>query len=77
MKQSEEIKENWRATENLRNFWRLSPKCYFWKAGWELGSVSIQFRDFENMFWYPKILSLKSFGNSWSNSYTRGELNQY
>ena len=46
------------------------PKFNFWKGDWALGYSSILIWDFSNSPAFPKILSLKSFGNSWGNSYT-------
>ena len=40
----------------------------FWKEYWALGCVSIRIWHFLT---FPKILSLKSFGNSWGNSCTK------
>ena len=54
----------------LRAFWLLLPKFNFWKGDWALGYVSTQIWDFPNISLFPKILSLKSFGNLWGNSYT-------
>ena len=54
-----------------RVFWLLLPKFNFWKGDWALGYVSTQIWDFPNIFLFPKILSLKSFGNSWGSSYTK------
>ena len=38
---------------------------------WALGFVSTEIWDFSNVSQFPKILSLKSFDNSWGNSYTK------
>ena len=54
----------------LPNFWPPVPKFYFLKEDWVLVFVSTHFWDFSNIFYFPKILSLKSFANSWRNSYT-------
>ena len=53
----------------LRVFWLLLPKFNFWKGNWAY--VSTQIWDFPNISLFRKILSLKSFGNSWGNSYTK------
>ena len=55
----------------LHVFWQLLPKFNLWKEDWALGYVSTQIWDFPNIFLFPKILSLKLFGNSWGNSYTK------
>ena len=55
----------------FRVFWLLLPKFNFWKGDWVLGYVSTQIWDFPNISLFPKILSVKSFGNSWDNSYTK------
>ena len=34
-----------------------------------LGHYSMKFRQFPAIYSFPKILSFKSFGNSWDNSY--------
>ena len=39
----------------------------FWEGDWELDYVSTQIWDFPNISLFPKILSLKSFGNSYTN----------
>ena len=52
-------------------FWLLLPEFNFWKGDWALGYVSTQIWDFPNISWFPKILSLKSFGNWWGNSCTK------
>ena len=49
----------------LRVFWLLLSKFSFWKEDWALGYVSIQIWDFPSISLFPKILNLKSFGNSW------------
>ena len=48
----------------LRASWQLLPEFNFWKGDWVLGYVSTQNWDFPNITLFPKILSLKSFGNS-------------
>ena len=52
-------------------FWLLLPKFNFWKGYWELGYASTKIWDFRKISLFPKILSLKSFGNSWGNWYTK------
>ena len=49
-------------------FWLL-PNLKYWRGDWPLSCVPTQFWDFLNILWFPKILSLKLFGNSWSNWY--------
>ena len=41
----------------------------FWHEGWALGYHSMEFRHFPDISQFPKILSLKSFANSWGNLY--------
>ena len=48
----------------LRVFWLLLLKFNFWNEDWALGYVSTKIWDFPNISLFPKILSLKSFGNS-------------
>ena len=36
---------------------------------WELGYNSMKFWDFTHLSYFPNILSLKSFNNSWGISY--------
>ena len=52
----------------LPGFWLLLPKVNFWKGDWALGYVSTQIWDVPNISLFPKIVTLKSFGNSWGNS---------
>ena len=40
-------------------------KFSFWKENWALGYHSMQFRTFPDISLFPKIISLKSFGNSY------------
>ena len=47
------------------------PKIYFCKREWILGQVPMQFWDFSYNSLFPKILSLKLFGNLWGNSNAR------
>ena len=51
----------------LRVFLMLLPKFNFWKGDWGL-HLNLRF---SNISLFPKILSLKLFGNSWGNSYTK------
>ena len=44
----------------------ISTFAYFWAA-----IASTQKWDFPDISLFPKIQSLKSFGNSWDNSYTK------
>ena len=43
-------------------------KCFFWYGDYTLGYHFMEFRDVSNIPEFSKILSLKSFGNSWDNS---------
>ena len=53
-------------------FWMLLPKFNFWKGDSALGHVFSQiWVDFPNISLFPKILSLKSIGNSWGNLYSK------
>ena len=47
------------------------PKIYFCKREWILGQVPMHFWDFSYNSLFPKILSLKLFGNLWGNSNAR------
>ena len=53
------------------DFWLLLQKFNFWEGDWALDYVSNQIWDFPNISLFPKIVSLKSFGNPWGNSYTK------
>ena len=55
----------------LHVFWLLLPKFNFCRGDGALGYVSTQIWDAPNISLFPKILSLKSFGNSWGNLYTK------
>ena len=44
-------------------------KFWVFQWDWALGYHPTGFWNFPDISWFPKILSLKSFGNSWSNSY--------
>ena len=48
----------------------LFSKFNFWKVDWALAYVSTQIWPFPNISQFPKILSFKSFDNSWGNSCT-------
>ena len=50
-------------------FYQKTLKFGFRVDGWVLTIKSKYFRDFPGISYFPKILSLKSFGNSWGNSY--------
>ena len=52
-------------------------KFNFLKGNWVLGYVSTQIYDFANVSYFPKTLNLKSFGNSWGNSYNQNGFAQY
>ena len=49
------------------SFLLVLTKFSFWEEDWALGYNSMKFWDFPDIS--QKILSLKSFGNSWGNSY--------
>ena len=40
-------------------------KMLFWQEDWALGYPSMKFRHFPDISQFPKVLSLKLFGNSW------------
>ena len=40
-------------------------KFSFWREDWLLGYHSMKFRHFPDICWFPKMLSLKLFGNSY------------
>ena len=69
----------------LRNFWPLVPTLYLRKEDLVLGSVAYHFCDIPNISLFPKVLSLKLFGNSYTvflvldikNHFTLGEWNLY
>ena len=48
----------------------LVPNFFFWKRVWVVDSVCTHFWVFPMISEFPKILSLRLFGNSWGNSYT-------
>ena len=52
-----------------RDFLLVLTKFSFWQQDWALGYHSMKFRHFPNISWFPKILSLKLFANSWGNSW--------
>ena len=51
-------------------FYEITSKSGFWLGGCVLAIKPKHFRDFLEIFKFPKILSLKTFGNSWGNLYT-------
>ena len=51
-------------------FYQKVSKFGFWLDGWVVAIRSERFRDFLEISQFPRILSLKSFGNSWANSCT-------
>ena len=53
----------------LRRFVLVLTKFSVQEEDWALGNNSMNFRDFSGICQFPKILTLKSFGNSWGNSY--------
>ena len=50
-------------------FLLVLTKFSFWRGEWALGYHYLKFRHFLNIFLFTKILSFKSYGNSWGNSY--------
>ena len=60
----------WQGAYTLRlvsHFWLLLSKSHFLKRKWAIGFVSTLIWDFLKISQFPKILSLKSFGNPWGN----------
>ena len=55
----------------LRVYWLLLPNFNIWKRHWAVGYVSTQIKYFPDISLFPKIPSLKSFGNSWGSSYVK------
>ena len=53
----------------LRSFALALTKFSFERKDCALGYNSMKFRGFPDFSQFPKILSLKSMGNSWGNSY--------
>ena len=53
----------------FKSFFLVLTKFSFWRRDWPLGYHSMGFRHFPDASWFPKILSHKSFGNWWGNSY--------
>ena len=47
------------------------PKIDFWRVDWTLAYVPSLFWDFPIIFWFSKVLSVKSFDKLWGNSYTK------
>ena len=52
------------------SFWQVLKEFSFWHWDWALVYHSSKFWDFPEFSLFPKIPSLKSFGNSFGNSYT-------
>ena len=52
-------------------FWMPVPGYCFCRVGWALDRVPMRFWSFPKMLSYPKILSLKSFGNSQGYTYIK------
>ena len=55
----------------MKAFWQLLSTFNFWKKDWAIGWISTHIWYFSNISKFPKILNLKSFGNSWANSCTK------
>ena len=53
----------------LNSFLLALKKFSFWEEDWALGYNSMKTWHLLNSFYFPKILSLKLFGNWWGNSY--------
>ena len=51
-------------------FYQKMSKFGFWLDDWLLAIKSKHLRDFLEVSYFPKVLSLNSFGNSWDNSWT-------
>ena len=51
-------------------FYRRTSKFEYSVLDWVLAIKSKHFRDFLEIFYFPKVLGLKSFGSSRGNSYT-------
>ena len=51
------------------SFLLASRNFLFWEGDWLLRYNFMKFLDFADFFYFPKSVSLKSFGNSWGNSY--------
>ena len=49
----------------FRDFLLVLAKFSFWGGSLGLGYNSMKFWDFANISWFPKILSLQPFGNSY------------
>ena len=49
------------------NFWLVLKKNS--EEDWALGYKSMNFLDFSEILYFRNISSVKSFGNSWGNSY--------
>ena len=78
LKQNREIQQQWTGHEKFDIYFLMffHSLCQSFISGrgtghWALGYVSTQTWDFPNISLFPKILSLKSFGNSWGNSCTK------
>ena len=59
----------------LNTFWAQVSKIYLSREDGTPDCVLMQFWDFSNIFLFPKILSLKLFGNTWGNLYRSFVLN--
>ena len=71
LEQNKEIYYCWTGLENFSIYFCVQTYCYCQSFIWPLNCVFKQISDFSNIFWFRKILSLKSFGNSWGNLYTK------
>ena len=70
LKLTKETKQNWAGAEIFGNYFCLTFDCYyncfFVEGSPDTRIYCIQNVFFHNIFQFPKILSLKSFGNSFS-----------
>ena len=55
----------------MRAFWQPLSTFNFRIKDWAIGCISTHIWHFSNIFSFPKILTLKSFGNSWGNPCTK------
>ena len=55
----------------LGDIWLLVSNIHLWRLDWALGCVTTQTWDIPNISKFPKILSLRLYGNLWVNSYAK------
>ena len=73
IKKSTKVTGNQKTLSVLAYLLNASTNILFWEGRletvWLCGDcVPVQFWDFPNISWFPKILSLRLLGNLWSNS---------